>query len=55
MKYFTAPEDLYWRPIEQVIYRFLSAGTMDEKIYQRQLAKSDLGDLIMVSATQASP
>lgn len=27
---------------------------MDEKIYQRQLAKSDLGDLIMVSADEVT-
>jgi len=34
------------RPV--TIYRLLSAGTIDEKIFQRQLTKSALSDIIMV-------
>lgn len=31
------------------IYRLLIPGTMDEKIYQRQLSKLSLSDALMVS------
>jgi len=34
---------------QQVIYRFLTSGTMDEKIFQRQTTKLGLSGSLMVS------
>lgn len=39
--------------LPQVIYRFLTSGTMDEKIFQRQTTKLGLSGSLMVSAERA--
>lgn len=41
--------------LHQVIYRFLTAGTMDEKIFQRQTTKLGLSGSLMVSDQTRGP
>lgn len=36
---------------ECFIYRFITTGTIDEKIFQRQITKIGLADSVMVSST----